>query len=266
MKITSKDILQMKIGDKISNSEMKKVITESKNSSSKDYFQGYEYSIGNTYQQGIHWIGNIDDPKAVIIKSKQGKYPDGEMHYALQGRKRRNSDEKIVDKNSMVNRAVINSKEKKYPLLYFINVGNEWVFKGKFITKSINDKDVELMEYFDESNVESNISFTEGNIKIQQHIVHERNLSIIAKIKSDREWKCDICNLIMEQEYGIKFIEAHHKIQVSSFKESHEIKENDIALICPNCHTATHYLMKENSEYNIIRKILQEKLKQRYGT
>ena len=267
MKITPKDILQMKIGDKISRSEMKTVITESKKPSSKDYFQGSEYSIGNTYQQGIHWIGNFNNPKAVIIKSKQGKYiNDEEMHYALQSRKERKSNKKIVDENSKANRAVINSKDKKYPLLYFVDIGTGWVFKGKFIVKNINGKDVELMEYFDKTNIDSNIPFTEGNIKIQQHIVYERNLAIIKKIKDERDWKCDICNLVMEKEYGIKFIEAHHKIKLSSFTESHEVKESDIVLICPNCHTATHYFMKEDIEYDIIKKNIQEKLKQGHGT
>jgi predicted HNH restriction endonuclease len=147
--MTAMDILQMNTGDTISKPEMKKVITESKIPSSK-YWQGEEYIINDTYQKGINWIGNISDPKAVIIKSKPGKYIEdshktGEVFYAFQARRNKSTQIQTVDKSWDANRALIQSKEQKYPLLYFVDAGSYWIFLGKFIVKNINEKNVELI-------------------------------------------------------------------------------------------------------------------------
>jgi putative restriction endonuclease len=262
MTVTTLDILQMNTGDTISKPEMKKLITESKKPSSVEYWQGDEYIINDTYQKGINWIGDITNPKAVIIKSRPGKYiedshVEGEIFYAFQARNQR------IDKEWDANKVLIQSKEQKYPLLYFIDAGSHWIFLGKFIVKNVRERDVELVPFIDESNYENNISYTEGNIKIIEHIIHERNINLVKKIKQEREWTCDICCRKMENYYDVAFIEAHHKELISNFQHEHEVKENDIVLLCPNCHTAVHYLMKEKLSYDEIKvklqKILQSK-------
>jgi putative restriction endonuclease len=263
MKIMTKDILKMKIGDNISKSDLKNVITKSKVPMS-EYWQGDDYIINDTYQKGINWIGNIKNPLAVIIKSKLGKYDEdshnGELHYAFQTIKNKKTKESTIDKSSKANIALINSMYLKYPLLYFIDVGGYWQFLGKFIVNKINAKDVILQSFYDETNYESNITYTEGNIKIIQHSIYERNLSLIRKIKEEREWKCDICNIDLKKYYGIAFIEAHHKRLISEYKNDHNIIEDDIVLLCPNCHTATHYMMKKYSEYDEIKEILKNEI------
>lgn len=264
--MTTMDILQMDTGDTISKPEMKRVITESKKENpSSEYWQGEEYIINDTYQKGINWIGNISNPKAVIIKSKPGKYTEdshktGEVFYAFQARKNKKTQVQTVDKSWDANRALIQPKEQKYPLLYFVDAGSYWIFLGKFAVKNINETDVELIPFVDESNYENNITFTEGNIRIIQHMIHERNVSIIKNIKKERDWICDICNKNMMEYYGIEFIEAHHKELLSDIEQEHEITKDDIVLLCPNCHTATHYMMKENLKYDSIKIQIQKKL------
>jgi hypothetical protein len=102
---------------------------------------------------------------------------------------------------------------------------------------------------------------TEGKRKITCHITYERNKKIIDKIKKSREWVCDICNVKPETLYDISFIEAHHKVMVSESGEEHDIKESDLVLLCPNCHTAVHCLMRHDKEYEEIKNILKRKLK-----
>jgi putative restriction endonuclease len=181
-------ILQMNTGETISKPEMKQVITESKNPSSK-YWQGEEYIINDTYQKGINWIGNILNPKAVIIKSKPGKYiGDSPKTYAFQARRNKKTQIQTTNKSWDANRALIQSKKQKYPLLYFIDKGSHWEFLGKFTVENINENDVELIPFVDESNYKNNIDPTEGNIKIIQHRIRERNVSIIKNIKKERDW------------------------------------------------------------------------------
>jgi len=256
-----KDMLNMNTGDSISKSEMKKIITESKIINSSIYM-GEEYIINDTYQKGINWIGAENNPLAVIIKSRPGKYAEDAncMNYALQSRKKRNSNEVEINKDSKANRVVINTKNKKYPLLYFKDEGKDWVFIGKYFVSHVNEKNVDLEPFYDSSNIKTNIPITEGDIKIIQHAIYERNLNLVEKIKKDRNWICDICNIDINEKYDVRFIEAHHKIMISDYKKKHEVKEEDIVLICPNCHTAVHILMKKKMQYDEIKRNIKKLL------
>jgi len=149
----TKELLNLSAGDKILKSEMRKLITGSKLESS-EYWQGEDYIINNTYQQGINWIGSNEKTLAVIVKSKPGKYSEDAtangIHYAFQAIKGK------INKDSKANRALINSKKQQYPILYFSDYGQYWKFEGKFIVKTINEKDVEL-EHFNTGTVNKEV-------------------------------------------------------------------------------------------------------------
>ncbi|MDT8317192.1 MAG: HNH endonuclease [bacterium] len=57
--------------------------------------------------------------------------------------------------------------------------------------------------------------------------------------------------------YGVKCIEAHHKVPISTYSSAYTVQLSDFALLCPNCHKAVHIYMKlEGLEYKKIREKL----------
>jgi len=192
----------------------------------------------------------------IVLEVEPGKYIDGLISNADRNKHKLDNKE-ILHKPITVKIDDIHDPAKPE---YLANVLENPNLKGNKIDVSLLADDEFLqMESIDEKTNTITSKFTEGNKEIVQHIVYERNYSIIKKIKGEREWKCDICTTIPEVIYGVSFIEAHHKIMISVPGEEHEVKEEDIVLLCPNCHTATHHLMRQNKEYGEIKETLQLK-------
>lgn len=86
----------------------------------------------------------------------------------------------------------------------------------------------------------------EGCKTLETHFKRERDSAFIGRIKSMRDHVCDICGSRPDDIYGVEIIEGHHKVPVSSFDDNHEVTDEDIALLCPNCHRAVHRMMGED--------------------
>ncbi len=71
----SQDIFQLKPGDAVAKKNLFDLIQYSKVEGS-EYWAGLDFRIGNTPQQGINWIGELPEVKAVIIKTKPGAYEE----------------------------------------------------------------------------------------------------------------------------------------------------------------------------------------------
>ena len=85
----------------------------------------------------------------------------------------------------------------------------------------------------------------------------ERNKEVVKALKSVETWLCDICGEDFFLRYGVKYIEAHHKVPISTYSESYVVSLSDFALLCPNCHKAVHIYMKNNGyEYTKIKSVL----------
>ncbi|MCI0558183.1 MAG: HNH endonuclease, partial [Nitrososphaera sp.] len=89
------------------------------------------------------------------------------------------------------------------------------------------------------------------------HLMAERSKGVVKALKSVEAWVCDICGEDFLVRYGVKYIEAHHKVPISTYSASYVVSLSDFALLCPNCHKAVHICMKKNGyEYLEIKNIL----------
>lgn len=97
-------------------------------------------------------------------------------------------------------------------------------------------------------NDEEKNGFPEGGIVERMHLHRERNTRVInlAKERYKRthgKLFCEICGFDFTEKYGIlgeDFIECHHTIAVSAMSPKHQTKQEDIALVCANCHRMLH--------------------------
>ncbi len=68
-------LLSLTISDIINKQNLSQLIQKSKKDDSENW-EGKDWIIKNTPQQGINWIGEHPNIKAVIIKTKDGSYAD----------------------------------------------------------------------------------------------------------------------------------------------------------------------------------------------
>jgi putative restriction endonuclease len=110
------------------------------------------------------------------------------------------------------------------------------------------------------SSPQDELLFQEGERKYVTHLMAERSKSAVKELKGVEAWICDICGEDFLAKYGVKYIEAHHKIPISTYSASHVVSLSDLALLCPNCHKAVHiYMKKDGYEYMEIKNILSPK-------
>lgn len=91
------------------------------------------------------------------------------------------------------------------------------------------------------------LEFQEGRVLYRKHKSIERNSRIIKKVKETaikkNELKCGICDFDFYDIYGELgkgFIECHHRIPISEYKENMKTSIDDLALVCSNCHRMLH--------------------------
>lgn len=90
--------------------------------------------------------------------------------------------------------------------------------------------------------------YAEGVQVPRLHLVRERSASVVQEAK--RRWKaddpllrCDVCGFSFLECYGdlgSGYIEAHHKVPLSSLKAGERTKPSDLAKVCANCHRMIH--------------------------
>ncbi len=260
------DIFNLAIGAIITKRNLFDLIQFSKVEFSPNW-SGMDYAIGNTPQQGINWIGALPMVKAVIIKKKhRGSYinngweDDTKMvyHYSFKAR------DGFISFKEKANDVLIKQPQHNYPIFLFSEVNNSWYFEGTFSVVKIEDTFVVL----NRSEVNSNdsnssldeILYSEGDRRYVTHLLVERNKDVVSVLKNNTNWICEICNLNFIDIYGVPYIEAHHKIPLSSYSSKYTINVDDLALLCPNCHKAVHIHMKiKDQTYLEIKSNLQLK-------
>ncbi|WP_214482962.1 HNH endonuclease [Bacillus sp. SM2101] len=96
-------------------------------------------------------------------------------------------------------------------------------------------------------NIDEEEEFPEGKVLYRVHKQRERNSNVVKKKKQialeNNELKCEICEFDFYKTYGKLghgFIECHHTIPVSNYKEDSKTKLNDLILVCSNCHRMLH--------------------------
>ena len=258
------DLFSLSKGDVISKRNLFDLIQFSKVKASS-YWSGQEFIIGNTPQQGINWIGHFPKLRAVIIKTLSSAYKDDDwidkskMSYRYSFKARKGG----ISYTEKANRSLIQQPQHLYPILLFAEQKSNWRFDGIFSVTTIENHFV-ILTRLNANISESAISqdelyFQEGTQKYVTHIMAERNTGVTKILKETNEWICDICEKDFYTRYGAKYIEAHHKIPISTYSSNHKVAVSDFSLLCPNCHKAVHIYMKEkNLKYKEIKEILKQ--------
>ena len=157
---------------------------------------------------------------------------------------------------------MIGQVERLYPILLFTEHANCWLFEGAFSVAEIERRFVVLKRGntgpIEVPQLGGNDEFVEGKRKFVAHLMAERSRAVVKVLKDCNKWVCDICEMDFESKYGVRYVEAHHKIPISVYTSSYRVAVSDFALLCPNCHKAVHiYMKKRDIGYAEIRGILQ---------
>ena len=95
---------------------------------------------------------------------------------------------------------------------------------------------------------EGELEASEGRLLARVHLYRERDHKI-SKKKKDKVFKqtghlkCEGCNFDFFERYGergFQFIECHHTKPLSLYDGEMTTKEEDLALVCANCHRIIH--------------------------
>ena len=88
------------------------------------------------------------------------------------------------------------------------------------------------------------ISAPEGKALLRIHLRRERSRKLVDAFKLTlSDPSCEACGMTFSEVYGelgAGYIEAHHKVPVSSLEDGHETKLSDLAALCANCHRVIH--------------------------
>ena len=140
------DLLWMPTGKRIPRELFYRLVIESKDSS-KEYFEGEDWYLGNTPQQGIHWIKSKEGYfKAAIVKITGSSYNDRflgkdreQLHYHLKAEKGK------VHRTVAANLSLIEQPKYGYPVLVLDgSIKGDWIYRGRYEVIKEEDKAVTL--------------------------------------------------------------------------------------------------------------------------
>ena len=88
----------------------------------------------------------------------------------------------------------------------------------------------------------------EGRVIFKKHKVYERDQKLVKQKKTNMLKKngrlfCEACGFDFYERYGDRgdgYIECHHNVAVSELPEGYKTKQDDLTLLCSNCHKMIH--------------------------
>ncbi|MDB4275507.1 HNH endonuclease, partial [Akkermansiaceae bacterium] len=96
----------------------------------------------------------------------------------------------------------------------------------------------------DTANSDSNITITEGGLKVRISKTTERSAKLRQQALEIHGYDCQVCGFNFEELYGDwgrGFVEVHHIIPLAEFKKRKETDaKKDLAVLCANCHRMVH--------------------------
>ncbi|UZM14767.1 HNH endonuclease [Pseudomonas kielensis] len=262
--ISFHDLLKAPVGSTISKKDLYTLIQYSKVPGS-ECWNGESLIINNTPQQGINWVGSLPALAGVLVKVRSGSYShDGWVNserelyrYSFKARKG------VVSLKEKANLALLNQPEFGYPVVLYSEQKNNWVFEGIFGLVECADEYVILGRQAESHVLAGKVGqgFMEGGKKYVTHLLSERSSQIVKLLKSSGSWVCEICNDDFKTKYGFEYIEAHHKVPISTKATKSVVVLEDLALLCSNCHSAVHAHMRAGIEdYLDIKEIILHRL------
>lgn len=128
-----------------------------------------------------------------------------------------------------------------------------WSLFQPFFEHGLNPSSNDIMGGSDEEDIE----VKEGNVILKQHLVKERNNSIIRTKKElalrNGDCQCEVCGFSFIDTYGQNYIECHHIVPIHLGERITKLE--DLALVCSNCHRMLH--RKIDGEYLSIKGLKQ---------
>jgi len=145
---------------------------------------------------------------------------------------------KGLERGSKLDQKVWNEFNENWDYLSVVASAIRGVAKSSLLAKEIEQ----------DSEINVNEEFLEGQILVRLHRIRERNpLLVKRKIKSvlmaRRNLEREICGFNFENTYGLAgrgYIECHHKVPLATQSLSKSSRIDDLAIVCPNCHRIIH--------------------------
>lgn len=108
----------------------------------------------------------------------------------------------------------------------------------------LDELEVLIKNDLDKLEEEIDIEYKEGKIKEILSSKYERDLKLRRKVIELHGTTCQVCQFNFHKIYGElgkDFIEVHHLIPISNFKEEHNVNpKTEMAVLCANCHRMMH--------------------------
>lgn len=241
------DLFLMDVGAVLSKRELYDLVVRSKVLGSESW-EGSEWVINNTPQQGIHWVGDVGDLRCAIVKAKSNSYVDngwsekvgGIFRYALK------ATNGVVKRGERANQALIRQPEVGYPVLLLLDHPDGWEFFGEYDVRQCDATSVLLAPRLNltlSQSQEMTGLFPEGARTLRTHLVIERSGAAVKAAKELHSWCCEICGMSFDDRYGVEYIEAHHVVPLGAREGLAEVSAQDFVMLCANCHRVVHRLM-----------------------
>lgn len=88
----------------------------------------------------------------------------------------------------------------------------------------------------------------EGRVLLRVHHARERKPALVAQKKQNAlaehgVLQCEVCDFVFSDRYGPLgdgYIECHHTVPLSELKPGQRTRQQDLALVCSNCHRMLH--------------------------
>lgn len=221
-----------------------------------DYKTAYENilsEIDNLIQSGeIEDIENIIDNKiSPMFKGKILSIYMPEKYLAIFSV---NHIEHFLEKLNISYYASEPIEIKRNKLLIFKNksifynypnyVFNEFLYWWMPPNKTENTiTEIQLEQFFNTTDVNSCYITEERLVKIRK-----LNQKILKNLKIKYDNTCQLCGIQAGSEYGTPIVEAHH---IEYFSKSQNNDENNIMILCPNCHAIIHL---NNPKFDLVNK------------
>ncbi|HUH75639.1 MAG TPA: HNH endonuclease [Chitinophagales bacterium] len=212
----------------------------------------YSLTAQETYQNTYYYFEDAltDDEVNIRYENSASKWAN-----AVQWARKHLIDEGLLLPliKSGRNRWTLSEKGiKKGKELYLIMMDGEDMYPDELeiqIKSDLNSLEEELT-----------IEYKEGKIKDSLSSKYERNLALRKSTIEIHGKSCQVCQFDFYKTYGElgkDFIEVHHLIPISYYKDEHAVNPNtEMAVLCANCHRMMHRSKNKILTINELKKTL----------
>lgn len=97
-------------------------------------------------------------------------------------------------------------------------------------------------------------TFYEGKKYERTYLKSQRNINAVRKFKKAKNYTCEVCNF----HFNKRIVEVHHLTPFSETEGERKVNTEDLIVLCPNCHSIAHYLLKQDKKYEQRKSLVEE--------